>query len=532
MKIREELPLGDKGKIKNFIRVRSKKSGKVLFEKENLVVQRARLFTLEKLFDDYFTHSDNGSGITKINYYTTLVASDQTTYESDSTLSLFLKVDDGSDLGYHYAQIVVDSYIDPIDGVTTIPSRAVAEVNPYFTTNIDVLFGYINQNNFRTRKICFFKVGRGGTTSNPLEPVPPVPNDTDLKEKVPFRAVDVSSSSNDESANYTEKYCLPEEEIDVSTDSNLIRFYGKFFDNVDPVWEIDTEKNIICKKIEMSLDSSDLRDVVVERSDGGVTVENKKNVEKLGIVSLSEDYAVCIPNVATLLDMTGVAPDSIISIASGIVTYEFKVISIVPLKNTEGLSQEALIISKTSLTGDDFTALNDLDDFYEATLLDGIGGSSVNTIGDVKLISSFRTDSLEQNGAVSYVDTLGNERKYAIASKTADASLGRDPSTEITENGFRIRNSVDSTLSIQEVSVVKIFYDEDCDVIGLGLVDPELVMHSMLNEVGIYFGEIYVDGSSHNQIVKGSDELFSRITFASKLLEDNEELLIEYFIYT
>ena len=67
----------------------------------------------------------------------------------------------------------------------------------------------------------------------------------------------------------------------------------------------------------------------------------------------------------------------------------------------------------------------------------------------------------------------------------------------------------------------------------LGLVDITLnyVYYSAINEIGIYFAEAEISESSKS-VVSGTEEMFSIITFPSKLLEDGEEYVIEYYIFS
>ena len=500
-KFMEEILLSDK--YKNGIRVKDKKSGKVLFERDNLVTQRGRIFVLEKIFDDKILASDvAGQGII-INYY----------YEFKNLGEVgpyyYKVIEDESDpqTQYVYVELQEDAfaYTPPWGGApVTIPALDV--VYDWDGSLAGYIFYYISNEQFDKRKIAFFKVGKGGTTTNLLEPVVPSPRDISLKETTYFRIIDESIDDND----YSNIYCIKQQVEGTS----LYKYFGKYFDNLDPIWQIDEAKNKISKVLSMSINEYDLRDIIVVDGGGEQTVEQRYTTDKEGVISKKEDQALLVGN--TSLDLSSLSEGDLIKILKDTTYYIYEFVSTSKIKDNEGHLVDSAIIKLTDGGAPNFDEV-DNDTFYG---IYDITDNLISVGGAGRTIFQLRITDVEKTDQVYYEDELLNYKAFAISSETA----------EITPESFKIALSSFSIFNIEEVENVvltKKISETELQVIGLVDISLNYLYNAYFNELGLFFAEI--DGAG--KVVDGTEELFSRITFATCVLEKNQEVEIEYFIY-
>ena len=551
-------------KYKNFIRVTNPITGKVLFERENMVVQRGRLFTLEKVFNDFYTHGDQSSSMFNLNYYKAY-AGDRTSYQTgdvNESIPIYTSINDNYillDDDDSWNELLGDrsSYVagQSNDGVsvytydsgsntymlldgTTTPTRAtaVAQVEPFTDIlylmdpkRVTVLlesphetdiFLYNSQVDFNKKEVVLFKVGTGGTTGNPLEPLAPSATSSELNNPVPFRTIPTNIDLTD----YSNKYCLKTSDVGSNPLITFDTWYGKLFENIDPIWVIDKDRNIIAKKLELKIDTNDLRDVregdvVIHRSDAEMRGNVTKFATEKGLcrsVAYSGNEAYYDGAGAGLtpgtIDMLGVLSGHHIKMTDTVsaTTYTFEV----------SLENDVLAASN-------YVVLNEVDsfnfvDFATNGPFEILHVENADTlIGYVNIRENMDISLLHKGDEVRYDDLLGTDLIYEVLTETVD----------ILSTGFKIKPNLSSvkdvTTTTSTFTGTRLF-DSGDNLIGVVDVQSYYEYFAMFNELGLYIAEV---DEATGKVVDGSEELFSIITFASKSLEDTEEILFEYYIY-
>ena len=129
------------------------------------------------------------------------------------------------------------------------------------------------------REIVMFKIGTGGAPeNNPFQPYTPEFSDLDIAQPIPFRVVDGNDA--DTTLTAEEENVYYDAKIN-SVDSTLTEYYGKRFDQQDPIWEIDLANNEVYKKMIMKVDTKDFRTVPTGNPDQPFTRE--ANINELGL---------------------------------------------------------------------------------------------------------------------------------------------------------------------------------------------------------------------------------------------------------
>jgi len=541
-KIYEQISLQDS--YKNFIRAINPKTGKVLFERENMVLHRGRLFTLEKIFNDFYNAGDEAISKFNVKYYRLFDdnTGDRSTIVGDVYIIInggyhlltdndtYSYVMDGDRVGYDGD--TTDIYIynsgmstyDLLDNTTT-PTRhdGLTSVNPDGTfvytvytkdpLRTDVLnetspeqhdiYTFITNNNFGNYEIAFFKVGTGGTTGNPLEPLVVSPTEVDLNQQIAFRNIDTTVDNSD----YSDTYCLKQ------TNGNIDSYFGKYFDVKDPIWVVDTVRNKIAKKLEFTVGVEDLRDVI-----SGTTVTHRNNVERRGQITPDGVKAILkINNVNHIVTSIMSSGDLIrfTNPTTGIA--EVYKISTNDYPNTIPSPADFIIIEKnvTDFTFTDYTSAvtiehsNDNGNTYN-TVLDNTGANAtVNVVRNLDVIG------LTTGSTVYYKDVMGVDNIFEISSTT------------ITENGFEVKSNTTSLKDVSNGNLLRFYNNTTGSFIGSANMNLFYQYAATFSELALCFAEL----DNNNHTVLGTDEVFSKITFSSKNLEDTEAVKFEYYIF-
>lgn len=444
-------------KFKNYLNVYNKKTGKLIYSKPNLVVQRGRLFALEKLFNDIYTHSDNNT-ISNFNlkYYIAVAMGSKSTYYSPNTTPI---------------------YVSELSGAYRLLSGSERET--LLADGTTQVYKYADITSFNKRHLCLFKVGRGGTTLNPLEPRVPSVTDNDLRDIIPFR---IKAST--DPTNLLNNYCLE------TVNGSFLEYYGKYFDNIDPVYIVDQSLNKICKKINMTINMNDIRDTL----ENG-TLVNKSSAERRGKVTHSNNIAIGLP--VSTIDITNVNLDG------GHVQYTHL-----------GTTKTFLLKKQSTATYLFLEKISDNFD-YGVSLTLSYTDEPIKEIGAITLSENMNMTNIAVADVITYTDYLGQSNTFVVSEEDTD-----NFTIKMNDSSPRdIENTIASIPMFKGVSL-------------LGLVDITLnyVYYSAVNEIGIYFAEAEISESSKS-VVSGTEEMFSIITLPSKLLEDGEEYVIEYYLF-
>jgi hypothetical protein len=113
------------------------------------------------------------------------------------------------------------------------------------------------------RKVIAFGIGKGGApASDPFAsyaPAPTGPTGVQLAERIPFRLHDTSGVIDDNTF-------IPGNEIGNYGGAEMVEghptqfnYYLKHFDNADPAWMFNEEKNTVYKQITLSISAGDCR---------------------------------------------------------------------------------------------------------------------------------------------------------------------------------------------------------------------------------------------------------------------------------
>lgn len=455
MKVLENISLKDKAK--NFVRAINPITGKVLFERENIVTQRGRLFVLEKTFNDYYTSGDNAASMFNLKYYVTMTEPEKVIYLGNTENIYMLES---------------GSYV--LKNATTVPTRTAALAPGAYTT-----YRFISLDEFNDRMLMLYKVGNGGVADDIFAPVAPRATDSDLRNTVNMRIINIPTVSD------LDTYCCS------SIIGAFTVFTGKYFDDTDPVWVIDVNNNIIAKKIEMTLNTRDLRDFL---NSTNTAIINKATTEAFGVLTPYSESVICTPHTVGVVYPGGTKVQ--LEIAG--IKYPYWI----EYQNGAGGSVYVLTEMVDPLP-------TDMDDIpmYQS---DGL-----TLICNVDIRQNINTAGLVQNSTVKY-EVAGSISPYVIYSQTAD----------IDSTGFTVATAITST-EFTPITGGVVLYDSTDKPIGYVTQDMRFDHNVMFNELGLYFAKRGTDGRAEN----GTEELFSRITFSSKTLEANEEVKFEYYVF-
>lgn len=152
--------------------------------------------------------------------------------------------------------------VDPVSGrvlfrrknIVTLRGRTFALENLYKDL-APAESGYVRD---LLRQINLFKVGSGGAPINdPFSPIAPSALDLDLVNPVAFRTVN----------RLVAETALLDEEVPIYqlpvVDGDYTYYYGKRFENTDPEWVLDKDKNTVYKVLNLMISPKDVRNAKI-----------------------------------------------------------------------------------------------------------------------------------------------------------------------------------------------------------------------------------------------------------------------------